>query len=218
MKRVFHALRSLKYLFIVLLVLVDTSLLLLSSVVSYNILGNFFGHNLELAQSVALVAIEALLCLVGIALFRSYKVVLKFARAANLMRVVCGELLGTALSMLLFPLVGIDLPFYYYTLFFLLSTFSLCFVRMLCNFTINRIKRARKGPGSIPALIVGAGYTGTHLLQEIVHSPNNNYTPIGFVDDNPHLEGQTIDGIQILGPTLVIPQICKKYNVKVIFF
>ncbi len=218
MKRVFQALRSLKYLFIVSLVFVDSAMLVLTSLISYYFLGHFFGYSLEFWQVVALVATETVLCLVGIALFRSYKIVLKFARAANLMRVVCGELSGTALSMLIFSIAGIKLPIYYYILFFLLSTFSLCIIRMLCNFTINRIKIARRGPEAVPALIVGAGYTGTHLLQEIIHSPNNNYTPIGFVDDNPHLEGQTIDGVQILGPTLVIPEICKKYSVKVIFF
>ena len=218
MKRLFRALRPLRYILTISLLMIDTFLLAASSVTSYFFSKAYFDIGLAPWQVAVTTIAETLLCLIGMFVFDSYKIVLKFVRAANLMRIICGGLSGTAVSALVLSLSGINLPPYYYIIFFLLSTFSISLSRMMCNFIINRLKMAHKGPESVPVLIVGAGYTGTHLLQEIIHSPNNNYTPIGFVDDNPHLEGQSIDGIQILGPTLVIPEVCKKYDVQVIFF
>ena len=218
MKQPFKAFASLKALHIASLVLADTAVLTLSSLVSYLFVSSFTDMPGFSVKTVAMFAVTIITCIVCMAFFRTYKIVLKFARAASLMRIICGILSATLISALCLIIADVSVPAEYYVIFFLISSSVVCSERMVCNFVINRIKLANRRTRSVPALIIGAGYTGSHLLQEIVHSENNDYMPVGFVDDDPLLDGQSIYGVSILGPTMLLPEICKKYDIKVIFF
>src|SRR3954468_17944611 len=59
--------------------------------------------------------------------------------------------------------------------------------------------RARKDARRV--LIVGAGDGGRLVLREILRNPELRLNPVGFVDDNPTLRGQRIDGVRVLGAT-----------------
>ncbi len=48
-------------------------------------------------------------------------------------------------------------------------------------------------------LIYGANESGTMILHKITNSPRTNFKIVGFLDDNPHLEGKYIYGYPILG-------------------
>ena len=50
-------------------------------------------------------------------------------------------------------------------------------------------------------LIIGAGDAGELLLREMYSNPRLGYTPIGFVDDDPHKTGTEIHGVQVFGTT-----------------
>jgi FlaA1/EpsC-like NDP-sugar epimerase len=60
--------------------------------------------------------------------------------------------------------------------------------------------RARKGARSV--LIVGAGDGGRLLLREILRNPELGFRPVGFIDDDPRMQGARIDrGMVVLGST-----------------
>jgi FlaA1/EpsC-like NDP-sugar epimerase len=48
-------------------------------------------------------------------------------------------------------------------------------------------------------LIVGAGDAAEKMLREIQENPRIHYRPVGFLDDNPHKQGQAIHGVPVLG-------------------
>ncbi|MEP6922991.1 MAG: hypothetical protein ABI954_00885 [Pyrinomonadaceae bacterium] len=62
-------------------------------------------------------------------------------------------------------------------------------------------------------LIFGAGDGGELALREIQNNPELNYTPIGFVDDDPHKKGKVIRGLRVLGGNGAIPAICREYHI-----
>jgi undecaprenyl-phosphate galactose phosphotransferase len=50
------------------------------------------------------------------------------------------------------------------------------------------------------ALILGAGATGRRMLQRIRSHRLLGHRPVGFLDDDPTMHGQEIDGVLVLGP------------------
>ena len=63
------------------------------------------------------------------------------------------------------------------------------------------------------ALIVGANDAGEALLRTIRHSPELNYRPVGFVDDQPHSQGRRIAGIPVLGAYSDIAELAAKHAI-----
>jgi exopolysaccharide biosynthesis polyprenyl glycosylphosphotransferase len=49
------------------------------------------------------------------------------------------------------------------------------------------------------ALIVGAGWAGRTIAQTIHDNLSVDYEIVGFIDDDPHKQGRTIEGIPVLG-------------------
>ncbi|MCK4910915.1 MAG: sugar transferase, partial [Thermodesulfovibrionales bacterium] len=49
-------------------------------------------------------------------------------------------------------------------------------------------------------LILGAGKTGHLILTTMSKEPNLGYKVVGFLDDNPDLHGEFIDGVKVRGP------------------
>jgi FlaA1/EpsC-like NDP-sugar epimerase len=63
-------------------------------------------------------------------------------------------------------------------------------------------------------LIVGAGDPGEAFLREMHRKRNTEYEVIGFIDDDPHIQGTSIHGIAVLGTVEHLPRICKDYNIE----
>ena len=76
----------------------------------------------------------------------------------------------------------------------------------------NSWKGFSEKPGTI-ALIVGANDAGETLLRTIRHSPELDYRPIGFVDDQPDARGRRIAGVPVLGDYADIAELVETHNV-----
>lgn len=63
-------------------------------------------------------------------------------------------------------------------------------------------------------LIVGAGDAGEQILRNILSSKNNNYFPIGFIDDNPIKRGVKIHGCGVLGTISQIPAVIEECQIE----
>ena len=80
--------------------------------------------------------------------------------------------------------------------FYFLLTFVLGF-RMAYQALSFWFNRAKKSGESV--LIYGAGENGSMVLHKILSSPKNAVRVLGFLDDNPELEGKLMYGYPILG-------------------
>lgn len=70
------------------------------------------------------------------------------------------------------------------------------------------------GSASTPTIIVGAGYGGFLIQQEILRHPELGYDVLGFVDDAPEKQGIKIKGMPVLGTTDDLPQLAKNLAIK----
>jgi UDP-GlcNAc:undecaprenyl-phosphate GlcNAc-1-phosphate transferase len=63
-------------------------------------------------------------------------------------------------------------------------------------------------------LIYGAGDAGELLLREMRNNLQLQYTPVGFVDDDPHKKGKVIHGLRVFGGNGNLRRICEEQKVE----
>jgi FlaA1/EpsC-like NDP-sugar epimerase len=61
-------------------------------------------------------------------------------------------------------------------------------------------------------VVIGAGDAGRLIVQEMQRSRMLNYTPIGFVDDDPRKKGTRIMGVRVLGTLEDLPQVLREHR------
>ena len=70
----------------------------------------------------------------------------------------------------------------------------------------------------IPTLIIGAGFTGKMVYHELISEEDSGLNPICFVDDDKDKISTKICGLNVYGPVMLLPELCKKHNIGMIVF
>ncbi|WP_226526793.1 polysaccharide biosynthesis protein [Metabacillus niabensis] len=74
------------------------------------------------------------------------------------------------------------------------------------SFTSNKSNKKR-------ALIIGAGDAGTRIAQQILRSEDLDYSPIGFIEDDPSKQKMELFGIPVIGNRGNIKNVVEKYRI-----
>jgi len=98
--------------------------------------------------------------------------------------------------------------------FYFLLTLTLGFraTYQTLNFWFNKEKQSGKN-----VLIYGANDTGIITLFQINHTSDNDYKVLGFLDDDPELENNSLYGYPIFGGYWKLLKIIRRYNIDSIF-
>lgn len=62
-------------------------------------------------------------------------------------------------------------------------------------------------------LIYGAGDGGELLLRELINNKDLQYSPVGFLDDDPAKSGKVIHGLKVFGGNGDLPVICNRHQI-----
>jgi FlaA1/EpsC-like NDP-sugar epimerase len=89
---------------------------------------------------------------------------------------------------------------------------ALVLIALLGTFRMARraYREMRRSPRGKRVLIVGAGNAGELIVRDMLHSPDYDYKPIGFVDDEPGKQGERIHGVPVLGKRVDLARIIEK--------
>lgn len=144
--------------------------------------------------------------------FGLYRGVWRFASIPDLLRIVRSVAIGIAFSAVAVFLIGrmegvprSIFPLYGLLLISILTS-SRLFVRLLKDRKLTRDEMKR-------VLIVGAGSAGEMLVRDLLRNQNENYQPVGFVDDSIKKQGQEIHGVRVLGACNEITDFTERLDV-----
>ncbi len=95
----------------------------------------------------------------------------------------------------------------------LLLFFALCGSRMAFRLFRQLLPMPISKAGH-KVLIYGAGDGGEMILRELKNNPEWNYTPVGFVDDDPLKKDKIIHGLRVFGGNGSLKTICRENDVQ----
>lgn len=209
-----------------LLAFIDIALFALSNISVCYIIndGGFdsFAYDGVLFNAWHLIGLSIIVALINY-FFRLYKSIWTFAGTKEIINCVGASFFDTLalylVDRLIFRMIlGYTiLPLYAYVLHFILLIVCTCLPRI--GFRIIRNEFNRHLPANTKnhhiknVMIVGAGYMGNTIIDELKSNQWNVCKPVVAVDDNPEKKGKRLNGVKIAGNCSQIPQLADEYNV-----
>ncbi len=111
------------------------------------------------------------------------------------------------------------LPFYAYILFFVLMFVATLIPRIgyrVLRRYVHNLGGHRDGQKRI--LIVGAGFMGNFIIDELRNGHFKEGRPVAALDDNPAKYKKRINGVKIIGKCDDLPHLAEKHNIDEIIF
>ncbi len=166
-----------------------------------------------LAQSIVVVA-----ALQGLVSWRFglYRGVWRFASIPDLWNIIRAVLLGAlAVSLVLFLFNRLqNIPRSTLLLYPLLAVFLLGAPRALYRMWKDHDLSFQKAGARQQVLIIGAGRAGEMLARDMRR--DDDYVPVGFLDDQPRLQGAKLHGLPVLGRVDDLPKVVAALAVDVV--
>lgn len=112
---------------------------------------------------------------------------------------------------------GGRLPYYAYILMFVLEFMCVCMPRIGYRIFRRMLHEKSRFSGNHKRLmIVGAGFMGNYIIDNLVIDGYESGFPVVAVDDNPEKQRKRINGVKIRGTCNDIPALAKKYSIDTI--
>lgn len=109
------------------------------------------------------------------------------------------------------------LPFYSYILCLIFVIFSTCLPRIgyrVIRKNIDGMRISFKSDRGLKrVMIVGAGYMGNAVIDDLRSNQSDRYKVVVAIDDNPSKKRKRINRVKIAGNCNEIPELAKKYDV-----
>lgn len=83
---------------------------------------------------------------------------------------------------------------------------------------ILRGRKLKRRKDEKRTLIIGAGQAGRMLVRQMKHSNNHRMNPIGFIDDNKHLQTLTVNDVKVLGTLEQLEEVVENEAIDKIVF
>lgn len=164
--------------------------------------------------------------------FKVFKVVWRYARGRDYLRIVgacaCATIAFSILDQLIGliniegtqnvgngPIKQVIYPAYIMLGFF--STVSIILCRMIYEFIYAKQRDKLEITQRKRTMIIGAGYTASAILDELSRQ-DSIYNPICLIDDDPDKLGRIINDVEVVGNTKEIATCVQKYAIDTIIF
>lgn len=202
-----------------IIILVD--LLLIS--ISFFITDTFMAQYVNIAMDGSLETLRAfalydIITLLMLGVFGSFRTKTLNSSPNTILSVFLGIVSSHILCEIAFEALGI----YFNFGMVVVGAISAIFV-IVCH-TLQKILRTaylrsfNQDVDGIPTLIIGAGFTGKMVYKELMENEEHKLHPVCFVDDDKDKIATEICGLNVYGPSVLIPELCKKYKIGMVVF
>jgi FlaA1/EpsC-like NDP-sugar epimerase len=123
----------------------------------------------------------------------------RFVSVHDIGRLAFANAAASCMAAMLIALSTSGFPRSIYVIDLLISFLATSGVRVVVRIIMEMGTQIRQTEAAKRLLIYGAGAAGQALLREVRSNPQLVYTVCGFLDDNTHKRGVSIQGIRILG-------------------
>ena len=125
--------------------------------------------------------------------------------------VVVASLVADVTVYLVSPVHNVRLPRSIAVMDLLITMALIAGARLFARTVIERPRSGVVARGR-EVIIVGAGDAGRTVVEEMQRSRMLQYTPIGFVDDDPTKKNMRILGVRVLGTTSDLPRLVREFS------
>lgn len=84
--------------------------------------------------------------------------------------------------------------------------------------SILRGRKMKRRKDEKRTLIIGAGQAGRMLVRQMKHSDNHRMNPVGFLDDNKHLQTLTVNDVKVIGTLEQLEEVVENEAIDKIVF
>jgi UDP-GlcNAc:undecaprenyl-phosphate/decaprenyl-phosphate GlcNAc-1-phosphate transferase len=196
-------------------VVLDIFLITLSYYAAYVLLFGEFEGTRDWSLFLKSLPILIVLNLAAFLVAGVYRGIWRYTSLRDLFTFGKGVVLGTVLTILALLLLY---RFYEYSraVFVLhsLLLFSAVGASRLAFRVFRQLLPAGNLSGGRITLIYGAGDGGELVLRELRNNPDWDFTPVGFLDDDPGKQGKIINGMKVFGGSENLESVCRENGVQ----
>lgn len=200
-----------------LLCAIDLCVVLISFLLSYWIniefkLPNFYRFYVSEVM-LAILTVLVVYC-ISFLVFKIHKSLWKYVGPIETIRIGFSVVLASVVLFIIAVALHVDRLFLSVIITGGLITALLMFNMRVC-YRLYRRATLKSSAETENAIIIGAGDAGYILAKELIQNHKFNVKVVGFIDDK--RTDNLISGYKVLGDTYEIPDIVRKYNVKIAF-
>lgn len=202
------------------LLLIDLLVMLTIQIASIVLISDKTGSELFSLYNMLHVFAFALVNIIGMAAFGVYNIIWRYSRFIDLFKCGLGILCGSVIFCFYSIIANCPEPFgfEFSVIGFSFSCVVAVGIRLIYRVVYETMNRSNiKSLDKNRTLIIGAGVCGRSVLNEMTET-DTPYLPVCVVDDSPSKIGRTVENIKIQGPIPLVPELCRKYNIKTILF
>ncbi len=196
-------------------VILDAVLISLAYYAAYILIFGSFEQSETWMLFIKSLPILIVLQLFSLLVVGAYRGIWRYTSVQDLVTFAKGVILGSVLSIVAL-LIFYRFQFFSRTVFVvnaMLLFAAIATSRMAFRF-MRQILPSPMSKEGRKVLIYGAGDGGELILRELKNNPNWNYTPVGFVDDDPLKKDKVIHGLRVFGGNGSLAQICRENSVE----
>ncbi|MBQ3550164.1 MAG: polysaccharide biosynthesis protein [Clostridia bacterium] len=206
----------------IMLLFIDVLLLGVSYTASYIVskISEVVTLNVEISEYI-LNFLAFAICIFGSRLlFKVYVNIWRYANTRAYLYIIVSDFVGSIIAILITKFLFNTIYVNIWNTMVNVTMFTLAtlMTRFLYQYSHNMLFYSRSDADSkINVAIIGAGKTGSLLVEELMYNSNSNYRPLCFVDINKERVGGYISGIRIIEENDDVIENLKKLLIKEIF-
>ena len=170
------------------------------------------------------IGLNVILCFFMMYVFGAYSKMWRELRKSDLAICSLSIVLGLGLSFIILWLMERPASVPFMIINTVITVLAIVLFRVAFRRTFDDLVKVGENDNRERTLIVGAGNAARMIIQEIINAESDennsarNINPVCLVDDDINKFNTKLLGVDVVGTTKDIPEVCKRYNISLVIF